>query len=155
MHSKYAPTHDSFIQHKLGYLVEECGEVMAAAGKSIRWGLDSVNPELPPEQQETNAQWLKREFRDLKYAIHLMESHFSEIEKLEQAIEATKENSDAVSIDSLRDALIPFAKCTINWAKGYTCFSVDPGKYKDLIPCAGCKAGKMLALTQPKQVQGG
>lgn len=38
----------------LGYLVEECGEVLAATGKTIRWGQDSFNPELPPEQRETN-----------------------------------------------------------------------------------------------------
>ena len=30
---------------KLGYLVEECGEVLAAVGKTQRWGLESFNPE--------------------------------------------------------------------------------------------------------------
>jgi hypothetical protein len=54
---------------KLGYLVEECGEVLAAAGKSLRWGLESVNPEIPPEQQETNRDWLLRELVDLDGAI--------------------------------------------------------------------------------------
>jgi hypothetical protein len=54
---------------KLGYLVEECGEVLAAAGKSLRWGLESVNPEIPPEQQETNRDWLLRELADLDGAI--------------------------------------------------------------------------------------
>lgn len=59
---------------KLGYLIEECGEVMAAAGKTIRWGLASVNPELPPEDQETNKDWLVRELRDLKNAIAIIEA---------------------------------------------------------------------------------
>lgn len=60
------------IEQKLGYLVEECGEVMAAVGKSIRWGLDSSNPELPPPS-ETNRCWIYRELEDLKRAIKFVE----------------------------------------------------------------------------------
>lgn len=56
-------------EQKLGYLVEECGEVLAAAGKALRWGLDSTNPDLPPEQQETNADWILREIGGLENAI--------------------------------------------------------------------------------------
>lgn len=57
---------------KLGYLVEECGEVMSAVGKTQRWGLDSVNPELPPEEQETNRDWILRELNDLEDAIEIV-----------------------------------------------------------------------------------
>jgi len=53
----------------LSHVVEECGEVLAAAGKCQRWGMDSVNPELPPEDQETNRDWLSRELDDLEGAI--------------------------------------------------------------------------------------
>lgn len=53
----------------LACLVEECGETLAAAGKTQRWGRDSVNPELPPEQRETNRDWLLREMADLEQAI--------------------------------------------------------------------------------------
>lgn len=53
----------------LGKLVEECGEVLAACGKTQLWGPDSVNPELPPEQQETNRDWILREIADLEGAI--------------------------------------------------------------------------------------
>jgi NTP pyrophosphatase (non-canonical NTP hydrolase) len=56
-------------EEKLGYLVEECGEVLAATGKTIRWGPDSVNPEIPVEEQETNRDWLLRELKDLTRAI--------------------------------------------------------------------------------------
>lgn len=56
-------------EEKLGYLVEECGEVLAAIGKTLRWGLESVNPEIPPEQQETNREWILRELKDLMGAI--------------------------------------------------------------------------------------
>ena len=58
---------------KLGYLVEECGEVMAAVGKTIRWGLDSSNPELPEQERETNRDWILRELKDLKDAIKITE----------------------------------------------------------------------------------
>ena len=62
----YAPKND---MQKLAHLIEECGEVLAAAGKTLRWGLDSVNPELPQENQETNRDWLLRELLDLDIAI--------------------------------------------------------------------------------------
>lgn len=65
-------------QQRLGYLVEEAGEVLAAAGKSLRWGLDSTNPELPIDLRETNGVWLKRELHDLKRAILLMEESLHE-----------------------------------------------------------------------------
>ena len=60
------------LEQKLGYLVEECGEVLAAVGKTQRWGLYSVNPELPPAQQETNSVWLQRELHDLERAIRII-----------------------------------------------------------------------------------
>jgi hypothetical protein len=60
----------SGLSFALGHFVEECGECMAAAGKSLRWGLSSVNPELPADQQETNRDWLLRELEDLEGAIY-------------------------------------------------------------------------------------
>jgi NTP pyrophosphatase (non-canonical NTP hydrolase) len=67
---KYKP---KTTEQKLAYLVEECGEVLAAAGKSQRWGLDSYNPELPTEKRESNCCWLMRELQDLKRAISIVE----------------------------------------------------------------------------------
>ncbi len=54
---------------QLAHVVEECGEVAAAAGKTQRWGAASVNPDLPAAQQETNAAWLWRELTDAEEAI--------------------------------------------------------------------------------------
>ena len=68
MKDEYKPKTDL---QKVAYLVEECGEVLAAAGKTLRWGLDSCNPELPPEERETNRDWLRRELVDLERAIGL------------------------------------------------------------------------------------
>ncbi len=65
---------------RLGYLIEECGEVLAAAGKILRRGYSSVNPELPPEFQETNAQWLKRELLDLEDAIQRVRGDLDDYE---------------------------------------------------------------------------
>lgn len=69
MKPQYEPKTEA--QH-LGYLAEECGKVVAAVGKTIRWGLDSVNPELPVSKQETNADWLWREMEDAQGAINRM-----------------------------------------------------------------------------------
>lgn len=54
----------------LSHVVEEMGEAIAAAGKTLRWGPQSVNPELPPEQQERNIDWLARELDDVQRAIN-------------------------------------------------------------------------------------
>jgi NTP pyrophosphatase (non-canonical NTP hydrolase) len=66
-------SHPDFLQKgftkQLAHVVEECGEVLAAAGKTQRWGPFSVNPLIPKEQQETNLDWLDRELIDLEQAI--------------------------------------------------------------------------------------
>lgn len=59
-------------EQRMGYLVEECGEVLHAAGKIQRWGLESYNPELPEAQRETNRQWLARELSNLEAAIAMI-----------------------------------------------------------------------------------
>lgn len=59
---------------QLAHVVEECGEFLAAAGKTQRWGLQSVDPtggakkvfnEHGAQVKETNEQWLRRELADL------------------------------------------------------------------------------------------
>lgn len=63
---EYEPTDDV---QRIGYCVEETGEVLAAAGKLIRWGVHSYNPELPEAERESNGAWLRRELWDLGAAI--------------------------------------------------------------------------------------
>lgn len=55
------------LHNKIFHAVEEAGELsvelgdfVAAAMKTMRWGLNSVNPLLPKEEQETNVDWLRR-----------------------------------------------------------------------------------------------
>ncbi len=74
----YEPTN---IYGALGHVVEECGEVSAAIGKSLRFGLDSVNPELPPEKQERNVIWIRRELEDLGRAIITLRGYIDAKEK--------------------------------------------------------------------------
>jgi len=68
-------SHPDFVNRgtRLGKFIEECGEALAAAGKSVRFGLDSMNPLVPEDQRETNRAWLKRELADLKEAIAMLE----------------------------------------------------------------------------------
>lgn len=60
---------------KIGYLIEECGEVQAALGKTVRWGMMSFNPELDVREREFNYEWISRELQDLKRAIYIVEKH--------------------------------------------------------------------------------
>ena len=69
MKKQYMP---ETIEQKLGYLIEECGELQSALGKTIRWGLDSFNPELPPNERELNREWIWREIQDVKRAISIL-----------------------------------------------------------------------------------
>lgn len=56
-------------EHCLGHAIEEAGEFLAAAGKTLRWGWRSCNPELAPADQEPNLAWMIREMRDLSDAL--------------------------------------------------------------------------------------
>lgn len=58
----------------LAHAIEECGEFLSAAGKTQRWGAMSVNPELPPHEQETNLVWMRRELEHVKGAIERLEA---------------------------------------------------------------------------------
>ena len=53
----------------LAHAIEECGEFLAAAGKTQRWGRYSVDPTIPPEEQEVNLEWLTREAFDVRETI--------------------------------------------------------------------------------------
>lgn len=66
MKAEYEPADT---EQAIAYLIEECGEVLAAAGKSLRWGLESFNPELPIDDRELNSEWLLREMKDLAGAV--------------------------------------------------------------------------------------
>jgi hypothetical protein len=57
----------------LAHAIEECGEFVAAAGKTQRWGRKSYNPELPPAERETNEAWLRRELVDVRMAMARLE----------------------------------------------------------------------------------
>ena len=58
--------------------MEEMGEAIAAGCKTMRWGPDSVNPELPPEQQERNIDWVMREIADVERAIAAFRQHIAD-----------------------------------------------------------------------------
>lgn len=64
-------------EKRLAHVVEECGELLAAAGKTQRWGAMSFDPLIPEAERETNLVWLRREMADVEQAIA----------RLDQAIE--------------------------------------------------------------------
>jgi hypothetical protein len=63
----------------VGKAVEEMGELSAELGKTIRWGINSFNPELPLSQQETNRQWIEREMIDVRGALDNLETEMKTI----------------------------------------------------------------------------
>lgn len=57
------------LEFATGKLVEELGELQAALGKSMKWGFEGYNPELPVDQRELNVDWVLREIKDVQEAI--------------------------------------------------------------------------------------
>ncbi|MGI9485441.1 MAG: hypothetical protein ACR2RF_06075 [Geminicoccaceae bacterium] len=55
-------------EQAMAHLAEELAEALTAAAKCLRFGPESVNPELPPAEQETNFVWLDREMKDVQRA---------------------------------------------------------------------------------------
>jgi len=72
------------LQQAVAYLIEECGEVLAAAGKTLRWGSESFNPELPPSQRELNRDWLDHEMTDLSGAVKRVRQFLAAGETVEE-----------------------------------------------------------------------
>jgi len=54
---------------------------LAAVGKTLRWGLDSYNPELPSHERETNREWIERELKDLRRAIKWVSERLDEMDE--------------------------------------------------------------------------
>ena len=61
-----------------GKAIEECGELLAALGKSLRWGWESANPELPVKDRETNVAWVRREMADVRQALDNLEKELDQ-----------------------------------------------------------------------------
>lgn len=62
----------------MGKAVEEAGEFLSAMGKTMRRGWRSVNPELLPQDQERNIDWVQREMSDLRGALDNLEREMRE-----------------------------------------------------------------------------
>jgi len=56
------------LDHAVDKVFEECGELIAALGKTMRFGWDSTDP-VNTNNIETNAEWVRREMIDVVMAI--------------------------------------------------------------------------------------
>lgn len=61
------------VVEEIGEFLADAGPLLAALGKAARWGLDSVDPTIPPEQRETNRAWVRRALSKAK--IELSDVH--------------------------------------------------------------------------------
>ena len=66
------------INFVVGKAVEELGELQAALGKTLRWGWRSYNPDLPPNDRETNTSWVCREIKDVRDALDNLEREMAD-----------------------------------------------------------------------------
>lgn len=99
-HEEFRPND---VQGALAHLIEECGEVLAAAGKigdvlaaagkTVRFGFNSVNPLIPVEERETNADWLLREMDALEKTLPAL---LAEVEDLAKAIPSLRTKMEEV-----------------------------------------------------------
>ena len=86
------------LRQRLAHVQEEAGELVAAVGKTQRWGEYSVNPELPANLQEMNISWIIREWEDLKAAMSRYLEDFAQKEDAWDIVAPyLKEQNDALS----------------------------------------------------------
>ncbi len=71
------------VEQAVAHLAEELSEATTAAAKGLRFGLTSVNPELPPAEQESNFVWLRREIVDVVWAYKELEGQCVEAGNVE------------------------------------------------------------------------
>lgn len=67
MHEQFKP---NSLEGKIAHFIEEAGESLQAVAKMQRFGPDSVNPLLKPEEQITNKRWAIKELYDLLSATY-------------------------------------------------------------------------------------
>lgn len=95
----------SGIRFAMGKAVEEAGEFLAAMGKTMRWGWQSYNPELPEEKRESNADWVRREMADLLDALNNLENEMTRQRWPGSAAEAPPRPAPSAPAGAIDDAI--------------------------------------------------
>ena len=62
------------VEQAVAHLAEELNEAATACAKGLRFGLQSVNPELPPSERESNFLWMRREIKDVVGAYRALDA---------------------------------------------------------------------------------
>lgn len=93
---KFQTTDRQFLDH----VAEEAAEFLTAYAKMQRWGEDSVNPEVPVEEEETNIDWVHRELDDLEGAV---ERYRARIKLLPQTGETVPDVTRNLTIHPFRN----------------------------------------------------
>lgn len=118
---------------RLAHAIEECGEFLAAAGKTQRWGVWSTNPLLPPAERETNLVWLRREMADVRQSLDRLDAAIADEFTGDTVTDPTPQPSDALLLRKARD-FVGKSRCSM----GHSVDQVwDRGKAGT---CLYCKA---------------
>jgi hypothetical protein len=75
----YLPPIEDF-EGRIAHAIEEAGEFIQAAGKTLRFGYNSVNPDLPKGEQIKNIDWLMSEVLDAKQALERLQASYEKVE---------------------------------------------------------------------------
>lgn len=102
MKTKYLPKTQL---ERLGWVAEECGEVLAGIGKTLRHGIWSSDPTLPFSEREFNGMWVLRELQDLKSAIAELESDLQREFRLDREAILRERYSDSRDYTVLVEAV--------------------------------------------------
>lgn len=80
------------VVEEAGEMMKDLGDLLAAIGKTKRWGWDSVNPLIPEAHRETNRDWVRRALVAAKPEIaDLLQA----IDRLELTLDAEPSNGQA------------------------------------------------------------
>lgn len=89
------------VVEELDEFLADAGPLLAALGKTGRWGLDSTDPTIPPEQRETNRAWVRRALAKAKTELPDV---IKAIERLEVTMDASDpRKGDPLSLNTIKE----------------------------------------------------
>lgn len=83
------------VEFAVAKLNEECGELVSAIGKTMRWGFASFDPTKHERDRQTNEGWIFAEMRDVEDAIRRLRHEVSKTTPAQRAAMFGYGNTDS------------------------------------------------------------
>lgn len=91
------------VVEEIGEFLADAGPLLAALGKTGRWGLDSVDPTIPPEQRETNRAWVRRALARTKCELPDIIQAIDRLEATMAAEDVQRRSGDPLSLNLIKE----------------------------------------------------